>query len=219
MSLHDTVYFIIIIIFFFQILAFSKPSSNQICVEISQLKDAERGPLNYLGGYILHNLYRNHLSKASKKTNICQGKKQFLLNSLHIDEPRYQRCSILLVPKIGEICGTAEIQFCVDTGKEVSHKICVDKIVDIFLRSKWNMLVEECGCEITKGRYTFFSYIRSYNCLSKDGSFLMKGHCSKIQNSAKGNQEERLEEGSQKGHESKYAGLMFHQFFSPSMYL
>ena len=92
--------------FFFQILAFSKPSSNQICVEISQLKDAERGPLNYLGGYILHNLYRNHLSKASKKTNICQGKKQFLLNSLHIDEPRYQGCSILLVPKIGEICGT-----------------------------------------------------------------------------------------------------------------
>ena len=64
-----------------------KPSSNQICAEISQLKDAERGPLNYLGGYILHNLYRKHQSKASKKTNICQGKEEFLLNSLHIDEP------------------------------------------------------------------------------------------------------------------------------------
>ena len=51
------------------------------------MKDAERGPLNYLGGYILHNLYRKHQSKASKKTNICQGKEEFLLNSLHIDEP------------------------------------------------------------------------------------------------------------------------------------
>ena len=32
-------------------------------------------------------------------------------------------------------------------------------------------------------------------------------------NSAKGNQEERLEDRNQKGHESKYAGLIFHHFF------
>ena len=37
----------------------------------------------------------------------------------------------------------------------------MDKIVDILLqkpvlRSKWNMLVEECGCEITKGRSIIF---------------------------------------------------------------
>ena len=36
---------------------------------------------------------------------------------------------------------------------------------------------------------------------------------SKIQNSAKGNQEERLEERNQKGHKYKCAGLMFHHFF------
>lgn len=56
---------------------------------------------------------------------------------------------------------TAELQFCVQIGKEVSHKICVDKIVDNLLqqpvlRSKWNMLVEECGCKISKGRSNIF---------------------------------------------------------------
>ena len=72
----------------YELLAFSKPSSSQGRVEIS-LKDAERGPLNYLGGYILRNLYRKHQSKASKKTNICQEKREFmaLLDSLHVDEP------------------------------------------------------------------------------------------------------------------------------------
>ena len=43
--------------------------------------------------------------------------------------------------------------------------------------------------------------------------FLCKGHRSKIQNSAKGNQEERLEERNQQGHESNCAWLMFHHFF------
>ena len=43
--------------------------------------------------------------------------------------------------------------------------------------------------------------------------FLCKGHCSKIQNSAKGNQEERLEERNQKSHKSKCAALMFHHYF------
>ena len=37
----------------------------------------------------------------------------------------------------------------------------MDKIVDVLLqkselRSKWNMLVEECGCEITKRRFIIF---------------------------------------------------------------
>ena len=35
-----------------KLLAISKPSSSQSCVEIS-LKDSERGPLNYLGGLYL----------------------------------------------------------------------------------------------------------------------------------------------------------------------
>lgn len=59
-----------------------------------------------------------------------------------------------------DILVAAELQFCVQTGKEVSHKICV-KIVDNLLqqsvvRSKWNMLVEECGCNISKGRSNIF---------------------------------------------------------------
>lgn len=47
------------------------------------------GPLNYLGGYILRNLYRKYQSKASKKINICLEKEEFmaLLDSLHVYEP------------------------------------------------------------------------------------------------------------------------------------
>ena len=155
-----------------KLLAFSKPSSSQSCVEIS-LKDAERGPLNYLGGYILRNLYRKHLSKASKKTKICQEKEEFmaLLDSLHVNETVAKDTAFisakdrggLWYPKeyLTDIFVTAEIQFRVHTGKEVCHKICVDKIVDILLqnpvlRSKWNMLVEECACEITRGRSIIF---------------------------------------------------------------
>ena len=171
-----------------KLLTFSKPSSRQSCVEIS-LKDAERGPLNYLGGYILRNLYRKHLSKASKKTNICQEKEEFiaLLDSLHVDDPVAKDTAFISAKDRGGLCYpkeylrdifvAAELQFRVHTGKEVCHKICGDKIVDILLQ------------------------------------FLCKGHRPKIQNSAKGNQKERLEERNQKGHESKCAGLMFHHFF------
>ena len=107
------------------------------------------------------------------------------------------------------IFGAAELQFCVHTGKEVCHKICVDKIVDILLqkpvlRSKWNMLVEECGCEITKGRsiifldqiLSLFIKIRSFS-YAKD---IVQKY--KIQQKAT----------KKKGHESKYA-LLFHHFF------
>ena len=137
------------------------------------MKDAERGPLNYLGGYILRNLYRKHLSKASKKTKICQEKEEFmaLLDSLHVNETVAKDTAFisakdrggLWYPKeyLTDIFVTAEIQLRVHTGKEVCHKICVDKIVDILLqnpvlRSKWNMLVEECACEITRGRSIIF---------------------------------------------------------------
>ena len=89
-----------------ELLAFSKPSSSQSRVEIS-LKDAERGPLNYLGGYILRNFYGKNQSKASKKINICQEKEDFmaLLDSLHVDEP-IAKVRHLVVAKIGEVCGT-----------------------------------------------------------------------------------------------------------------
>jgi len=71
-----------------KLLAFSKPSVNQSHIQIS-LKDAERGPLNYLGGYILRNLYRKHKTKSSRETKICEEKEEFmaLLNSLHVDKP------------------------------------------------------------------------------------------------------------------------------------
>lgn len=104
-------------------------------------------------------------SKASKKINICQEKEDFmaLLDSLHVDEP-IAKVRHLVVAKIGEVCGTLrntwQTHF-VHTGKEVCHKICVHKVIDILLqrpvlRSKWSMLVEECGCEITKGRSNIF---------------------------------------------------------------
>ena len=72
---------------------------SKLCIDF--FKDAECGPLSYPAGYILHNLYRKHQSKASKKTNICQEKEEFmtLLNSLHIDEP-IAKDAALLVPKI-----------------------------------------------------------------------------------------------------------------------
>lgn len=69
-----------------KLLAFSKPSTNQSHIEI-YLKDAERGLLNYLGGYILRNLYRKN-KKSSKETKIGEEKEQFmaLLDSLHVDQ-------------------------------------------------------------------------------------------------------------------------------------
>ena len=94
-----------------------------------------------------------------------------LRDSLHVDEPVAKDTAFisakdrggLWYPKeyLTDIFVTAELQFRVHTGKEVCRKICVDKIVDILLqrpmlRSKWNMLVEECGCEITKGRSIIF---------------------------------------------------------------
>ena len=154
-----------------KLLAFSKPSANQSHKEIS-LKDAECGPLNYLGGYILHKLYRKN-KKSSKEAKICEEKEEFmaLINSLHVDEPLGKDSAFisakdrggLWYPKeyLADILVTAELQFRVQTGKEVSHKICVDKIVDNLLhqpvlRSKWSMLVEECGCNISKGRSNIF---------------------------------------------------------------
>ena len=111
----------------------------------------------------------------------------------------------------------AELQFRVHTGKEVCHKICVDKIVDILfqkpvLRSKWNMLVEECGCEITKVR-SIHHFPRSdpITVYQITVFFLCKEHRSKIQNSAKGNQEERPR--------IQMCRVNVPPFFSPSTYL
>ena len=100
----------------------------------------------------------------------------------------------LLVPKIGEWyakeCLTdifvVELQFCVHTGKEVCHKICVDKIVNIplqkpVLRSNWNMLLDECGCETTKGRSIIFLDQILSMFIKNTVLFLCKGHHSKIQ--------------------------------------
>ena len=80
------------------------------------------------------------------------------LDSLHIDEPTAKDAAIISAKDSGGlwypkeyltvVLVTAELQFRVQSGKEVCHKICVDKIVDILLqkpvlRRKWNMLVEE----------------------------------------------------------------------------
>lgn len=59
-----------------ELLAFSKPSSSQSRVEIS-LKDAERGPLNYLGGYILRNFYRKKSVKGFQENKYLPRKRGF----------------------------------------------------------------------------------------------------------------------------------------------
>ena len=76
-------------------------------MEIS-LKDAERGPLNHLEGYILRNLYRKHLSKASKETNIFAKKKRnlWLYSTSFMLMSPLPRIQHLLLPKIGEVGGT-----------------------------------------------------------------------------------------------------------------
>ena len=103
----------------------------------------------------------------------------------------------------------AEQQFRVHTGKEVCHKICVDKIVDILLqkpvlRSKWNMLVEECGCEITKGRAIIF--------LDQILSLFIKIRSFSYAKDIVQKYEIQQKATKKKGHESKYA-LLFHHFF------
>ena len=156
-----------------KLLAFLKPCDSQdLTVQIS-LKDTERGPLNYLGGYILRNLHRKCSKQSSKKTKVNEEKEEFmaLLESLHVAEPVGNYSSFisakdrggLWYPKeyLTDILVTAELHFRVQTGKEVCHKIDVDKIVgnllnQPILKSKWNMLVEECGCEITKRRSLVF---------------------------------------------------------------
>ena len=110
-----------------------------------------------------------------------------LLDSLHVNGPVTKDTAFICArdrgglwyPKkyLTDIFVAAQLQFRVHTGK-VCHKICVDKIVDILLqkpvlRSKWNMLAEECGCEITKGRsiifldqiLSLFIKIRSFSCV------------------------------------------------------
>ena len=104
-----------------------------------------------------------------------------LLDQLHVDEPIAKDTAFITAKDRGgwwypkeyltDIFVAAELQFRVHTGKEVCHKIFVDKIVDILLqkselRSKWNMLVEEFGLRSQK-EDSSFSLIRSYHCLSK----------------------------------------------------
>ena len=102
--------------------------------------------------------------------------------------------------------------------KEVCHKICVDKIVDILLqkpvlRSKWNMLVEECGCEITKGRSIIF-LDQILSLFIKIWSFsYAKDIVQKYNIQQKESKKKGLWKKNQKGHESKCAGLIFHPFF------
>ena len=99
---------------------------------------------------------------ARKKRNLWRYLTPFMLMSL------LARILHLLVPKMWypkeywtDILVTVKLRFLVQTGKEISHKICVDKIVDNLLqqpvlRSKWNLLVEECGYKISKGRSNIF---------------------------------------------------------------
>ena len=84
-----------------------------------------------------------------------------LLDSLHVDEPIDKDTAFISAKDRGGLWYPKEYLTDIFVAAEVCHKICVDKIVDILLqkpvlRSKWNMLVEECGCEITKGRSIIF---------------------------------------------------------------
>jgi len=174
--LHDTIpessSKIVVLLLADKLLAFLKPHDSQDQTVQISLKDTERGPLNYLGGYILRNLHRK-CSKQSKKTNVNEEKEEFmaLLDSLHVPEPVGNDSSFISAKDRGglwypkkyftDIIVTAELHFRVQTGKEVCHKICMDKIVGYLLKqpilkSKWSMLVEECGCQITERRSLVF---------------------------------------------------------------
>ena len=87
-----------------------------------------------------------------------------LLDSLRVPEPVGNDSSFISAKDRGglwypkkyftDIIVTAELHFRVQTGKEVCHKIYMDKIVGYLLKqpilkSKWSKLVEECGCQIT----------------------------------------------------------------------
>lgn len=164
---------VIVLLLADKLLAFSKPSQDSQDTVLIYLKGTEHGPLNYLGGYILRNLYRKCRNLSSKKTKVNEEKEDFmaLLDSLHVDEPVGKDSSFisakdrggLWYPKeyLTDILVTAELHFRAQTGKEVCHRICVDTIVgNLFkqpaLKSKWNMLVEECSCEITEKRSLVF---------------------------------------------------------------
>lgn len=83
-----------------------------------------------------------------------------------------------------DILVTTELHFRTQTGNGVCHKICVDKIVDNLLklpvlRSKWNMLVEECD-KTQKDDPNFFC-IKSSCSTSNKILFICKICCSEIQ--------------------------------------
>ena len=113
---------------------------------------------------------------------------------------------------------TAELQFRVHTGREVYHKICVDKTVDILLqnpvlRSKWNMFVEECGCEITKGRSNIFLDQILSLFIKKQSFSYAKDIVQKYKIQQKATKKKGLRKEIKRGHEFKCARLMFHKFF------
>lgn len=152
-----------------------------------------------------------------------------LLNSLHVDEPVAKDTSLSL-PKIGEVCGplrntwqtflSQQNYSFVSTlgGRSVTKSVWTRQIVDILLqkpvvRSKCNMLVEECGCQIIKERSTIFLDQILWLFIKIWSFSYAKDIVQKYKIQSKGNQKERLEEGNQKGHGSKCAGLMFYRRF------
>lgn len=165
---------IVVVLLADKLLASSKLSGSQHAINTPvSLKDPERGPLNYLGGYLLCNLYRKCKKQSSKKTHLNEEKEELmaLLESLHVNEPIGKDSAFISVKDRGglwypkeyltDILVTTELHFCTQTGNGVGHKICVDKIVDNLLklpvlRSKWNMLVEECDNKITERRSKIF---------------------------------------------------------------
>lgn len=156
-----------------KILALSKSvgkTSTYSCPPVS-IKDAERGPLAYLTGYVIRNLHQK-CRRMAKKGQISLENEEFLsfLNTLHIEKEKAAGNEYnfikekdrggLWYPKeqLLQITLTAEMNFRMATGKEKpSHKIHCNKIVDqllkdVNLKSNWNVLLEESGVEFMKAK-------------------------------------------------------------------
>lgn len=154
---------------------------------------------------------------AKKKRNLWLYSTSFMLMS---SLPRIQH---LLLPKIGEVGGTPRntwltfllqqnYSFVSTRGRRSVTKSLWTRLLMYCSKSQSWDLSGTCWWRNVGVRSqkedSSFSLIRSYHCTVYQNTvlFLWKGHRSKIQISAKGNQEERLEKRNQKGHESKCAG-------------
>lgn len=162
-----------------KILSFSKFVSVKTPLKRStrrvSIKDCERGPLNYLTGYVIRSLFQKCRKRVAKQQNSPETEEFIaLLNSLHIDKEMATSNEYTFIkdkdrgglwyPKeyLVKILFTTEMEFRLATeSDELCHKVNCNQIVekllkDSLLRSYWTMLVDECSMRISTQRAMIF---------------------------------------------------------------